>query len=354
MEKFLAVKKEYMNLGLKSIEILIISQIEEFERKNYQCYLTNEQFSTMFGESVSTIKRTLDRLDDLKIIKRDTSTITGNGRANRRRILSLNKRSKWKVQNKLTIDAMEGSNIDDGRFNNDEWKVRNEPIRNNLKENKKENLLGENDDAKKKNREVSDLSLKEKAEIYEHFKKRDMTYPQMYKQYNLKFACLNEDIIKGFEAEVRIAENKKIDEEKKLANQNALGYFKLSPSEGDELCSYLTKGTTWAEFGDSITDFISSYTDDLDMSAFELLTYFRENEYARRNVYDRNCGRGFDSRFIINQDYRWDNYGEYLCAYISNSKDVESKVIEYEGSIESKVIEYEESKKPNRKYNSLW
>ena len=147
---FLAVSKNYFGLGLKSIDILIISQIEEYERNKCKCFLTNEQFAEMFGESVSTVKRALDKLDSLKIIKRDTSFVEGFGRANRQRVLSLNKPSKWKVHNEPTIEkcevqneptnTMEGSNVDDGRFKNEEWKVHNEPIKEKKKKKEKENI----------------------------------------------------------------------------------------------------------------------------------------------------------------------------------------------------------------------
>lgn len=150
---FLAVNKDYFGLGLKSIDILIISQIEEFSKNNCKCFITNEQFSAMFGESVSTIKRTLDRLDELKIIKRDTSYIKGNGKANKQRVLSINNRSKWKVQIKPTNEnckvhnepnkEMEGSNINNGRFKSEEWKVHNEPIKEKEKDNKKDNICAD-------------------------------------------------------------------------------------------------------------------------------------------------------------------------------------------------------------------
>ena len=140
MEKFLAVNKEYLGMGLKSIDILIISQVEEYERNKCECFITNEQFASMFGESVSTIKRALDKLDELKIIKRSTSYVEGFGRANRQRVLSLNKRNKWKVHNEPTKE-MVGSKSDNGRFKNEEWKVQNEPIKEKKKEKEKKNKL---------------------------------------------------------------------------------------------------------------------------------------------------------------------------------------------------------------------
>lgn len=86
---FLAIDKKYLNKHLKSIDILIIAQIEEFYRNGHECYITNKQFSEMFGESESTIKRSLGKLEELQIIKRDVTFVVGNGRSNRQRILTL-------------------------------------------------------------------------------------------------------------------------------------------------------------------------------------------------------------------------------------------------------------------------
>ena len=85
MENFLAVNKEYLGMGLKSIDILIISQIEEYKRNECDCYITNEQFANMFGDSRETIKRYLTKLENMGIISRKTKFIEGNGRANRKR-----------------------------------------------------------------------------------------------------------------------------------------------------------------------------------------------------------------------------------------------------------------------------
>ena len=95
---FLAINKKYFGLGLKSIDILIIAQIEEFQRNGCDCYVTNKQLSDMFGESEPTIKRAIAKLEELNIIKRKTTFIEGNGRGNRQRILSINDKSQWKDQ----------------------------------------------------------------------------------------------------------------------------------------------------------------------------------------------------------------------------------------------------------------
>lgn len=162
MGNFLAVNKAYFGLGLKSIDILIISQIEEFSRNGCKCYLTNKQFADMFGESESTIKRALDKLEELKIIKRDTTFVEGNGRANKQRVITINDRKKWKIQNEPSKE-MEGSNVDNGRFKSEEWKVHNEPIKDNLKDNLKENLS---------KRDLEDLTDEELESIKIDYSKR--------------------------------------------------------------------------------------------------------------------------------------------------------------------------------------
>ena len=69
---FIKVKDDYQGLGigLKSIDLLIMCKIEGFQQSGLECYMTNEQFSNLFGESVSTVKRSLDKLEDMNIIHR--------------------------------------------------------------------------------------------------------------------------------------------------------------------------------------------------------------------------------------------------------------------------------------------
>ena len=192
---FLAVNKNLFGKGLKSIDILIISQIEEFERYKCQCYIPNEQFSKMFGESVSTIKRALDRLDDLKIIKRTTSFIEGNGRANKQRVLSINNHIEWKVQYEPTKEGMEGSNIDNGRFKSEQWKVHNEPIKDNLKDN----LSIENANAKKeiesskKLRELEELTDEELGNLLKRYRIKE-SYTNLQKDFYLAYGTLSKEL----------------------------------------------------------------------------------------------------------------------------------------------------------------
>lgn len=135
---FLAANKEYLNIGLKSIDILIIAQIEEFRRNKRECYVTNKQFAEMFGESEDKIKRSLAKLEKMNVIKRNTIFIDGNGRSNRQRILSVNDKKEWKAH--IALSKMEGAKVNNGRCKNNEWKEHNAPIKENKKENIKDNI----------------------------------------------------------------------------------------------------------------------------------------------------------------------------------------------------------------------
>ena len=131
---FLAVNKEYFNIGLKSIDLLIISQIEEYARNDCSCYVTNKQFSEMFGESESTIKRSINKLEELEIIKRNTSCNNDGSKASRIRTLSIGE-ARFKTNHtsisKVKNTDMQGSNVDEARFKNEISKVHNKPIKEN-------------------------------------------------------------------------------------------------------------------------------------------------------------------------------------------------------------------------------
>ena len=134
MDNFLSINKKYFNIGLKSIDILILSQIEEYQRNNCECYITNQQFSDMFGESVSTIKRSIDKLEQKGMLERKTRSRTDNGKKSKERTLNV-----IKVHSELNFKNKQGSNAKKVRFKNEESKVHNEPIKEKKKENKKDN-----------------------------------------------------------------------------------------------------------------------------------------------------------------------------------------------------------------------
>lgn len=89
METFLKVSKKYFNNNLKPLEILILSQIEEFINNGRECYLTNKQFAQMFSVTEPTVDKALDRLEQLNYIKRMTNFISNRGQASKMRQLML-------------------------------------------------------------------------------------------------------------------------------------------------------------------------------------------------------------------------------------------------------------------------
>ncbi len=89
MEKFLKVNKKYLNSNLKPLEILILSQIEEFINNGCDCYLTNKQFADMFNAGTATVARTIDSLVESGYIIRQTKVISNRGQASKMRQLLL-------------------------------------------------------------------------------------------------------------------------------------------------------------------------------------------------------------------------------------------------------------------------
>lgn len=134
---FLAVYKELYGLGLKSVDMLVISQIYEYQNRGLECYATNEQLSEWFGESVSTIKRTISKLCDLNIIERDVMFVDGkrgiDGKkaGNKQRVMRLNPVDEWEID--FGKSKMNPPNDSDKSWkgHNDPtksgWKVHNEP-----------------------------------------------------------------------------------------------------------------------------------------------------------------------------------------------------------------------------------
>lgn len=127
MKRFLAINEYILHSSeLKAIDRIIIAKIDEFARAKAQCYMTNEAFAELTGESVSTVKRALDRLEENGWIKRVTTTVTKDGRVAKQRVIY----RKPKVQNEPPR-----------RFKSAENEVQNEPIKEKEKINIKDNIL---------------------------------------------------------------------------------------------------------------------------------------------------------------------------------------------------------------------
>lgn len=133
-DNFLAIDKNLLGKGLQPIDILILAQIQEFERSN-GCYATNQQFADWFGVSTKTVERTLDRLEELKYIDRDTKTIGDNGQKSKQRKL------KTKVTDKMTEGyEKQPSNCPEATVNLSKSNRQNDGIKDNIREKEKNNM----------------------------------------------------------------------------------------------------------------------------------------------------------------------------------------------------------------------
>lgn len=146
---YLQVQKEWLGLGLKSIEILLLNQIYEFNRNGEECYMTDEQFVNLFGDSKNTVRRALDKLVSLNMVSRTTRFVEGYGRATKQRTLRVNDESKWNIhsehsnQMEYPKNEMQYPNLENGIPKSDEWNTHSGQIKDNIKENKKENKKNE-------------------------------------------------------------------------------------------------------------------------------------------------------------------------------------------------------------------
>ena len=108
--QFLQVEKRLWALAqhdCKLIHIMLLAQIQEFQRNKCDCYMTDKQFAENFGESERTVGRALKKLEEMNLIKRDTKFVTGYGRANRQRTLSVEEKALNKLVGKLPKEKAE-------------------------------------------------------------------------------------------------------------------------------------------------------------------------------------------------------------------------------------------------------
>lgn len=74
---FLKVNKDLFNVGLNPTEILILSQVMEFQTNTGDCFISDKVLADNFGVSESTVKRELKKLEELGLISRDTKNVRG-------------------------------------------------------------------------------------------------------------------------------------------------------------------------------------------------------------------------------------------------------------------------------------
>ena len=92
---YLYTNMNYFKLGLKPIDVYIISLVEELQNEGLECCYTNEYFAHLLGVGLSSVKSSLNRLYQKHILDHRTYTVYGNGRANRQRVLTHEQPYLW-------------------------------------------------------------------------------------------------------------------------------------------------------------------------------------------------------------------------------------------------------------------
>ena len=86
---FIKVNTEYFKQGLKPLDALILAVIESYNTNKMICYHTNEQFAKMFSVTAMTVSNSIDKLEKLGFITRNTRVIKKDGKPIRRRTLTI-------------------------------------------------------------------------------------------------------------------------------------------------------------------------------------------------------------------------------------------------------------------------
>lgn len=88
--RYMWVNYNFMDKGLTPIELLILSRIDEDNRFNKPCTMTNTKLSELFGETLYAVKNAISNLEKKNMITKTVQYVSGNGRGNRERRLYVN------------------------------------------------------------------------------------------------------------------------------------------------------------------------------------------------------------------------------------------------------------------------
>ena len=136
-ELFLKVSKNryFDNKDLSPLDMLILSQIEEFERNEKSCYMASKTFASNFNVSEETINRSIKKLVSMQYINSTLNNEHKDGKIQTTRQLSIVKKD-MACQNDNTQDET-SKNVS---CQNDSQKD-NYLLKDKLKENKKDNTI---------------------------------------------------------------------------------------------------------------------------------------------------------------------------------------------------------------------
>ena len=145
--------KYFNNKDFSPIDILVMAQIEEFERNNKDCFISDETMAHNFNVSVSTISRSLDYLEKQKYIIKEISYENAKGIIKKKRQLS--------IQNEDTKSDTTNQN-ENNTTNQKELLKDNDLLKdNNLKDKKDNNMIQQNEIKDKKDNLVNDVKMEE-------------------------------------------------------------------------------------------------------------------------------------------------------------------------------------------------
>lgn len=167
--KFLQVDKSLFGSGLTPIEILVLSQIAEFNRTTGDCFMSNAAMAKSFGVSEKTIARTMDSLESKGLIVRNTKNV----QKGKERHITLAK-DNLSLGNESAKDKMSLPE----RTNCPLPKGQNDTIKDNIIKEKEKDNIGIDNSAPLRSAELSiqepAQEEREEEEQYQRVSKREM------------------------------------------------------------------------------------------------------------------------------------------------------------------------------------
>ena len=141
---FLKVNKDLFKLKLNPTEILILSQVLEYQTNTQDCYISNQALASQFGVSAKTISRSIEALEEKGFLMRDTKNVR-NGRERHMKV-NLIKIDEVLARDNLSnenenIESSKGQNDLCARDNLSIGKGQNDSIKDNTKKIKEKDNL---------------------------------------------------------------------------------------------------------------------------------------------------------------------------------------------------------------------
>lgn len=131
MKTFLKIDKALFGKGLSPIELLIFSQVFEFNTNTGDCFISDKQLAEQFGVSESTVARAIKSLESNGYITRETKNVKGG------------KERHLFTTSKMTVDDKKATTVKMTNVQQSNWHLynsQNDIIKdNNLKDNLKDN-----------------------------------------------------------------------------------------------------------------------------------------------------------------------------------------------------------------------